>query len=188
VCPFVRKHRVLITMTLKQYLHTLKELYLHKDNHHHNFRLLVRHEGVIFFWRNFRSTIRWVHSTILISFFGSRCHLKIWCFWGWTPYTWISQNPHKFHRTQKSLRVCTSAEHNSRVVAHKYSVSAQHNTTVSCCVAHATRIVLQQKHDYVVTSSTWRWRTTIGVTKFRILKIINLFDSTSFVYLKNLAA
>jgi hypothetical protein len=51
------------------------------------FQLLVRHEGDDFFPRNFRITIRWIHSTILVSFFGHMCHLKIWCFLGWTPYS-----------------------------------------------------------------------------------------------------
>jgi hypothetical protein len=89
-----------------------------------------------------------------------------------------SQNPREFHRTQKSQRICTREETSCCVVhAYRYSVSAQAQNTTQM------RIVLRQKHDYVMLSLTWRRRTTIGAINFE-LKIINLFDSSSFVYFK----
>ena len=47
----------------------------------------VHYEDGVFCW-NFRNTIRWVKSTILVTFLANITHLKIWHFLGWTPYLW----------------------------------------------------------------------------------------------------
>jgi hypothetical protein len=95
-------------------------------------------------------------------------------------------------------RECARSNSNKFCVTHKYSVSAQvsaqaqnatrlhcfvsltnttNSTTTSFLVTRATRIVLCERHGHRRTS-------TIGAIKFRILKITNLFDFTSFVYFK----
>ena len=42
--------------------------------------MLARHEGVSVFQQNSRTTIRCVHSSILVSFFGHSCHFNLVCF------------------------------------------------------------------------------------------------------------
>jgi hypothetical protein len=42
--------------------------------------MLARHEGVNVFQQNSRTTIRCVHSSILVRFFGHSCHFNLVCF------------------------------------------------------------------------------------------------------------
>jgi hypothetical protein len=59
----------------------------------------------------------------------------------------IFQNPREFHRTRKSQRVCTSADHNpttSRCVVHTYSVVRKRRT----------------RHDYIVLCHSRIQRST----------------------------
>jgi hypothetical protein len=65
------------------------------------------------------------------------------------------------------------------VVLYRSRIQRTTQLFTSCCVVRATPIVLCQTHNYVMLSPMWHRWTTIGAIKFQILKIINLFDSTS---------
>jgi hypothetical protein len=51
-----------------------------------DYRTPVGDEGVIFFQRHFKFTIRWVNWTYLNTFWGQTSDLKFWQILGWIPY------------------------------------------------------------------------------------------------------